>query len=63
MAEQEQRTVPGGDASAELIRRSVHMILAQTGAGAGTALLMGATLGVVFVPVTLACILAAASGS
>jgi two-component system, sensor histidine kinase len=51
LAEQEERPVPGGDASAELIRRSVHMILAQTGAGAGTAVLMGATLGVVFVPV------------
>jgi len=51
LPDQEQRAVGVPDASAELVKRSVHMILAQTGAGAGTALLMGATLGVVFVPV------------
>jgi two-component system, sensor histidine kinase len=51
LPDQEQRVVGVNDASAELVKRSVHMILAQTGAGAGTALLMGATLGVVFVPV------------
>jgi two-component system, sensor histidine kinase len=51
LPDQEQRAAGVPDASAELVKRSVHMILAQTGAGAGTALLMGATLGVVFVPV------------
>jgi signal transduction histidine kinase len=40
----------GGDASLEIARRSVHMILATARAGAGTALLMGAILGVIFVP-------------
>jgi signal transduction histidine kinase len=38
------------DASAELARRSVALILAQTRAGSGVALLMGGTLGAVYVP-------------
>ena len=49
MAEQE-KVAAVADASAELIKRSVTMILVQTRAGAGTALLMGAALGVIFVP-------------
>lgn len=50
MAAQEQSAGAAPDASAELIETSVAMILAQTRAGAATSLLMGATLGVVFVP-------------
>ena len=50
MAEQEQSAATGSDVSTELVKRSVAMILAQTRAGAATALLMGATLGVIFVP-------------
>src|SRR4051812_34088693 len=42
-------TAPGG-APAELVKRSVDMILAQTRAGGGTALVMGAILGFIFVP-------------
>lgn len=40
----------GSETSAELATRSVAMILAQTRAGSGTALLMGGLLGVIFVP-------------
>ncbi len=47
---QEERAGTTPDASAELVKRSVAMILAQTRAGATAALLMGATLGVIFVP-------------
>ena len=50
MGQQEETGAGARDASAELIKRSVAMILAQTRAGAGTALLMGGTLGAVFVP-------------
>lgn len=40
----------GSETSTELVTRSVAMILAQTRAGSGTALLMGGLLGVIFVP-------------
>ena len=50
MGQQEETGAGARDASAELIKRSVVMILAQTRAGSGTALLMGGTLGAVFVP-------------
>jgi two-component system, sensor histidine kinase len=50
LAPQQQAAAGASDASAELIKRSVSMILAQTRAGAVTALLMGAALGVIFVP-------------
>jgi len=41
---------PAGDAPAELVRRSVALILAQTRFGRWTVLGMGAVLGVVFLP-------------
>lgn len=52
LAEEERETAPAaaGEASAELAKRSVAMILAQTRAGSGTALFMGAMLGLIFVP-------------
>lgn len=50
MAQQEQAAQETSEVSAELVKRSVSMILAQTRAGGGTALLMGATLGIIFVP-------------
>jgi signal transduction histidine kinase len=50
LAQQQESGAGAREASAELIKRSVAMILAQTRAGAGTALLMGGTLGAVFVP-------------
>lgn len=40
----------GSETSAELVTRSVAMILAQTRAGSVTALFMGGLLGVIFVP-------------
>ena len=49
MAVQEE-TGTAPDASAELVKRSVAMILAQTRAGGGTALVMGVILGFMFVP-------------
>jgi signal transduction histidine kinase len=45
-----QATAGAPDASPELIKRSVDMVLAHARAGAGTALLMGAALGFIFVP-------------
>lgn len=48
--EQQSRATSSREASAELAKRSVAVILAQTRAGAGTALLMGAALGAIFVP-------------
>lgn len=50
MAEEERSAAGEPAASAELVERSVAMILAQTRAGAATALLMGAILGIVFQP-------------
>jgi signal transduction histidine kinase len=50
LAKQQESGAGAREASAELIKRSVAMILTQTRAGAGTALLMGCTLGVLFVP-------------
>ncbi|HEY0823456.1 MAG TPA: ATP-binding protein [Ramlibacter sp.] len=50
MAQEEHPTAAATDASTELVKRSVAMILAQTRAGAAMALLMGGTLGVIFVP-------------
>ena len=41
-----------GGTSAELVKRSVAMILAQTRAGGGSALAMGAMMGFIFVPAT-----------
>jgi signal transduction histidine kinase len=49
--EQSRSAAAAAGDSAELIERSVAMILAQTRAGAVTALLMGATLGALFLPV------------
>lgn len=48
-SEQEQAIPPAGP-SAELVRRSVAMILAQARQGAITALLMGALFGFIYVP-------------
>jgi two-component system, sensor histidine kinase len=48
----EQQAAPQATASAELVTRSVAMILAQTGQGAVTSLLMGALFGFIYVPST-----------
>jgi signal transduction histidine kinase len=50
LAPEQRAEAAAPDASAELVKKSVAMILAQTRAGGGTALLMGAILGVIFVP-------------
>ena len=50
MAGQENTGKLPGDASAELVRRSMTMMLAQTRAGARTAVVMGLILGLIFVP-------------
>jgi signal transduction histidine kinase len=50
LAKEERSAAGAPSASAELIERSVAVILAQARAGAATALLMGAALGVVYLP-------------
>src|SRR5437868_12763632 len=50
LAQQQESGMAPGDASSELVRRSVAMILAQTRAGGGTSLAMGGILGFMFVP-------------
>lgn len=50
LAQQEKAAEDLSETSAELVKRSVAMILAQSRAGGGTALLMGGILGVIFVP-------------
>src|SRR6188768_3529848 len=52
LARQEETGMAAGGASAELVKRSVAMILAQTRAGGGSALAMGAMMGFIFVPAT-----------
>ncbi|HEX2545479.1 MAG TPA: hybrid sensor histidine kinase/response regulator [Ramlibacter sp.] len=50
MAEQKQALASTREVSVELAKRSVAVILAQSRAGAGTALLMGGALGAIYVP-------------
>jgi signal transduction histidine kinase len=48
--QQQEPAIEGSGASAEVVKRSIAMILAQTRAGAATALAMGAMFGIIFVP-------------
>jgi signal transduction histidine kinase len=50
LAEEEDSGTPAGETSTELVRRSVDLILAQTRFGRWAVLVMGAILGLLFIP-------------